>query len=413
MKNILLIIGLLISFTTFAGQEKGGGMVIKVQNRYSLFDFFEHGLESNAALSQTMHRDEWNIAPYLTAALNNDPEIGRAISNKLYDIFNKNTHFGWVLYREFFSQYSLKIVNSELLETKDIGSSPVVPPAGSVIYQGAMRDDRERIVWINSQLWSKLSIEHKAGLIFHEAIYALFVLKRGDRSSSSSRALTAYVFDPSFDHQTPRSFHLRLAGYFSKLFLNKTRVRTNEEAEELDLVNDFAKLKNEALEHAAVFDRYGRIFEERFNNEVKKLLSSTCKKDKLFRGYHISNVAKLKFFMRTDVEYNNQFFSPIAYQLGSTMTWSCITRKGITGKYHNIEGYVQIVTTEEMNILKPHTDRLLEIREKLYLYDDPQHNMLFLKDDPKFESILKWISDPKSNSYSGIEKWDGQLVKYY
>ena len=398
MKNIILIIGLLISCTTFAGQEKGGGMVIKVQNRYSLFDFYENGLEHSAALSQRNSPDVWNLTGLLTVTLNDDSVLAHEIVNKLFDVYEKNIHLGYALYREFFSSYAIKIVNSELVETKDIGVSPVIPPAGSVIYQAAIRDDREKIVWINGQLWNKLSLEHKAGLIFHEAIYALFVLKRGDVSSSSSRALTAYIFDPSFDHQTPITFHQRLASYFRAFFLDSRPILLNSEAIELDLVNDFAKIKNEIFEIALFFDQYGKVWNERFYKEVKNLEATVCSKNKL---PEFGNPLKYIEFWNTEtVTFNDNTISPIVYGLDGVMKWQCLVKKGIFGNTDTIHGRIQIIRPEEMEQLKIQNIRLMEIKNRLSIGNrgggNPNVREILLKNDPQFSDLFNWLTYPKS-----------------
>lgn len=409
MKKILLIVTLILSFNAFAGQDKGGGMVIKVQDKYSLFDFYENGLENTAALSQRNNPDQWNLTRLLTVTLNNDPIVAHEIVNKLFDVYEKNIHFGYVLYKEFFSSYSIKIVNSDLIETKDIGVSPVVPPPGSIIYQAAIRDDREKIVWINAELWNKLTLEHKVGLIFHEAIYALFVLKRGDISSSSSRALTAYIFDPAFDFQTPVAFHQRLAGYFRQLFIDSEPILTNKEAIEFDIVNNFAKLKNEIFDHALFFDHYGKIWNEQINKEIKKLESTICGKNNRTKSTWPGFSRSYGYPYTYTVTYNGQIISPFANEPSGWLHWRCVLKKGIFGDYQTKEGDVQVISKEDLELIKVRIDRLSFLRSKFRIGVNNTGKDALLSNDPQFEGLLFWLANPKSRASRIASEWDKEL----
>lgn len=289
-----LTIALLLSHTSLAGQEKGGGLAILQNGHYKLYDFVENGIEDTAALAPREYSDRFNILPRLQANLENDHQTIQAVKDKFYQVFDKSHHFGYVLYLDALSLYEIRFVNSDLIESRDLGSSPLRPAPNVKLIQVAVRDDRMKIIWINRSAWRSMELSHKVGLIMHEMIYALLVKHTQAQDSYRTRILNAKIHLPAFDSEQTEAFRQKISefSYFDFPHKRQSGIYRNEVFVRADYFNNFQKLKDEVLELQKTFSKYTQKITSSYTHQTESLKSENCDRTALwpiinYQGYNL------------------------------------------------------------------------------------------------------------------------------
>jgi len=351
MKRLILTMIFMIlpqlSQAGFYGQDKGGGMVLNYKGQYQLLDFAENGLEQSATLSTTQ-ADRWQVRRRLEVSLNNDPVVATAAANKLYEVASKNLHMGRALYKNFFEIYSWRIVSWDLVQTRDVGTSPII--SEGVLYQAAVRDDAQKVIWINKQIWGKLSLSHKVGLIYHEAFYALTSLALEQYTSVLARNLTAHVFSPSFAFEKPEVFHTMFSRepYFDRgLFFGDALIPAergstifqggplldNATARDLDIEHDMAAFTQKAKVLVNAWRKYfWDVSNPRETDKISEIQNGVCDG----RTVHRRNTT-------------------VGLIPTGPIEWDCTT-KGLFGRQKNRSGSFSVFSKEEIVVVNSYNE---------------------------------------------------------
>ncbi len=206
MKHFLGLLVLLSSFSLYAsdGHDTGGGGIgVPAGNRIYLYDFVEGGVEASAYVN-TEIPDEMRMLSDVQRALGEDIPTAALVTAKFNEIFQLSPDLARPL-ADFLRDYHWRFVNVALIPTRDIGRTPI---AGRLERrQIAFRDDSLNTVTIDRDYWALMPVTHRAGLVFHEIIYAL----TGAPDSARTRNLVAYLFDPRFSAATLEELRRRVA----------------------------------------------------------------------------------------------------------------------------------------------------------------------------------------------------------
>ncbi|MGE3760437.1 MAG: hypothetical protein AB7H97_21915, partial [Pseudobdellovibrionaceae bacterium] len=209
MKILVLILAVFASLQSFGGVTVGnGGVGLKVGNRLYLLDFVETGIEGQAVIrydQPEMPKVRELVAKKLTPI----PNVPiNEITAKISEIFAVDKTLAMSLFKSI-EAYDWRVVSVGLRDTDDTDSLLSYPPENLV--QIAVRS--ERVIRINRDKWNLLDVEDRAGLIIHEALYAINytreVGKAWTQSAIQVRSLVGHLFSKDFSVQNQESY-LRL-----------------------------------------------------------------------------------------------------------------------------------------------------------------------------------------------------------
>jgi hypothetical protein len=180
-----------------AGQETGGGMVVQDAASHTyLYDFYEGGIQ-DLATAGTSVPDEVGAQHVLQAALLAPPKVLEDLSDELNHLNARSPSAARAILAVI-AKLQWQVVPPDLIDTHDLGRSPIQINGDLKVIQIAVRDDKANTVWISQDLWNALPDIHKAGLILHEALYHVAATELGQTDSYQTRLLNAYLFDPRF-----------------------------------------------------------------------------------------------------------------------------------------------------------------------------------------------------------------------
>jgi hypothetical protein len=196
--------------------------VVKTAGHTYLYDFYEAGIADAATVGQALP-DKLGAERNVRAALLASDQVIGLIVTKLNELALHSPPAAKRLL-EVIAGLQWQVVPPALVSTHDLGRSPIRVEGDLQVYQLAVRDDTQRTVWINLDLWNELNDVHKAGLVFHEALYHIASVADDQRDSYPSRLLNAYFFDPRFALKSDDEIATKLASVFpAALAITKAR----------------------------------------------------------------------------------------------------------------------------------------------------------------------------------------------
>lgn len=221
MKKLILIALSIISITSHAGQEGGGGGIgIGMPNgSIYLYDFLEAGIEENSYVNISLN-DQMNASAGVQNTMAN-PDVQKLIVNKLNEVYLIAPEAA-LKFLDVIKTYQWRYVLPKVKETNDRGYTPVRIENQQL--QIAFRDDNYKIVTIDREYLKRMPLLHQVGLYFHEVLYAMtyancfenetykpsceFSPWSSDENKLSYRArmFTSYLFHPNFKIQTSEAF---------------------------------------------------------------------------------------------------------------------------------------------------------------------------------------------------------------
>lgn len=201
---------MLLSVGAQASRETGnGGDGYRIGGKLYLLDFVESGRERNPYLSNTVTLHP-GLTQRIAKVLANLPDAPvTEVATKVSEIYaiDRVAAVAIVKSMEF---YSWLTVRYELPNVEDEQS--LVPPP---YQQLAIR--RGSSIYIQEALWGELDPANRAGLIFHEIIYAMqppMEVNDGERAkyfqySYKAREYVSYLFNPLFEREDIWRFSTR------------------------------------------------------------------------------------------------------------------------------------------------------------------------------------------------------------
>ncbi|MES2769070.1 MAG: hypothetical protein V4596_07985 [Bdellovibrionota bacterium] len=239
MKNLILIALSILSLTSHAGQEGGGGGIgIGMPNgSIYLYDFLEAGIEENSYVNISLS-DQMNASEAVQNTMAN-PEVQKLIVNKLNEVYLIAPEAA-LKFLDVIKTYQWRYVLPKVKETNDRGYTPVRIENQQL--QIAFRDDDYKIVTIDREYLKKMPILHQVGLYFHEILYAMtyancienetyatlsceFRPWSSDENKLSYRArmFTSYLFHPNFKIQTTEAF----TNFYNSTVISQSKVKSS------------------------------------------------------------------------------------------------------------------------------------------------------------------------------------------
>lgn len=193
-----LITLLLFVSQSYAGQEGGGGMAVKRDSKYILYDFIEAGLDTESSIPLT--QDKMGVTPILKQNLPFSQDVLLGLSSMLNIIYERHPAAAEEILRAL-EQYVWQLPSLEITNAKDIGKTPIVLENGITVVPVAIRDDNAKVVWVRRSIWDDMNLFNRVGLIIHEVLYALSNVQKKQYNSYGARTVNGFIFNPMFSYQ--------------------------------------------------------------------------------------------------------------------------------------------------------------------------------------------------------------------